>query len=345
MSEIGNHSAASRQIQLGPNDRFLDEAFALETLPKRSFGAHKWSVGGLVIVAGGPGYIGAAAMSAMAAGRAGAGVINVAVPRGAMSAIVTLVPEAAFIPLPESDLGASERVRESLTEKFGKSKAAVVGPGLGEDDYAEALMRLLFGQRTQRRMGGLGFRKVEEMSVAPEATVEALIGGELPALIDADGLNWLAKQPDWWTIARPGSLVLTPHIGEMSRLTGRPAEEILADPAGVAREAAKTWQQTVVLKHGYSIATDGAKSLVASEIAYSLATGGSGDILAGTIGAFLAQGVSPLEAAGLGLYLGLRAARRVEGRYGILGLTASDLPLGIAEEIASLERKRDGEGG
>src|SRR5829696_5847825 len=71
----------------------------------------------------------------------------------------------------ESDLGASERVRESLTEKFGKSKAAVVGPGLGEDDYAEALMRLLFGQRTQRRMGGLGFRKVEEMSVAPEATV------------------------------------------------------------------------------------------------------------------------------------------------------------------------------
>ena len=346
MSDSGNTARSSREMELGPNDRVLDESFALKALPKRSFGAHKWSVGGLVIIAGGPGYIGAAALTAMAAGRAGAGVINVAVPRGAMSAIVTLVPEAAFVPLPEGELGSSERVRDALSEKLGKSKAAVVGPGLGEDEYADALMRLLFGRRSQRRPGGLGFRKATDAPVAQAETAgEPLIGGELPALVDADGLNWLAKQEEWWNLARPGSLVLTPHIGEMSRLTGKPAADILADPAGTAREAAKSWKQVVVLKHGYSIATDGARTLVSGDVALSLATGGAGDVLAGTIGALLAQGLEPLDAAGLGLYLGLQAARRVECRYGILGLTASDLPLAVAEEIAALEQKRDGERG
>lgn len=332
------------KIDLGPNGRILDETFALSVLPKRSYGAHKWSVGGLVIVAGGPGYIGAAALAAMAAGRAGAGVLNVAVPRGAMGAIITLVPEAAFVPLPESELGSSERVREALSEKLDKSKAAVVGPGLGEDEYADAMMRMLFGRRSMRRAGGLGFRRMSDGNPEQPSSGlpdEALIGGDLPALIDADGLNWLAKQPEWWTMARPGSLVVTPHIGEMSRLSGRSTEEILEDPAKAARDAARAWKQIVVLKHGYAVATDGETTLASGEVALSLATGGSGDVLAGTIGAFLAQGVPALEAAGLGLFLGMRAAKRVEARFGVLGLTASDLPPAISEEIATLERKRD----
>jgi len=316
-------------------------------LPRRSFGAHKWSVGGVVIVAGGPGYIGAAALSAMAAGRAGAGVINVAVPRGAMTAIVALVPEAAFIPLPESDLESStSRVGEAISAKLAKSKAAVVGPGLGEDDYADALMRTLFGRAGARRSGSVGFRSIGEDDQSPDRDAGAgLIGSDVPTVIDADGLNWLAKQPEWWKFARPGTLVLTPHVGEMSRLTGKSAEEILSDPAEQSRDAARVWRQTVVLKHGHSIATDGERAYVSGDIALSLATGGSGDVLAGTIGAFLAQGVSPLEAAGLGLYLGTRAARRVEERFGVLGLTASDLPKAIAEEIAFVERKREAERG
>jgi NAD(P)H-hydrate repair Nnr-like enzyme with NAD(P)H-hydrate dehydratase domain len=144
-------TSGSKQ-QLNPGDRVADEVFALSVLPERLFGAHKWGVGGLVLVAGGPSYIGAAALSAMAAGRAGAGIVNVAVPRGAMGAIAALVPEVAFIPLPEGDLDASSRrAKEAIGSKLARSKAAVIGPGLGEDEYVDALMDTVFGRRAERR--------------------------------------------------------------------------------------------------------------------------------------------------------------------------------------------------
>jgi NAD(P)H-hydrate epimerase len=324
--------------------RLADEAFALATLPKRAQGAHKWGVGGVVVVAGGPGYIGAAALTAMGAGRAGAGVINVAVPRSAMSPIATLVPEVAFIPLPEGAIESSSRqVHDAIAAKWSKSKAAVVGPGLGEDEYANALLGALFGRRTARRHSGVGFR--HRTDVDPSTGDDghaALIGTELPVVVDADALNWLSKQDDWSSTIKAGSLVLTPHVGEMTRLTGQTTDEILSDPVSAARQAASKWGQVVVLKHGRTIATDGKTVIEVGEVPPSLATAGSGDVLAGVIGAFLAQGVAPLDAAGLALYLGIRAARRVERKYGALGLVASDLAPAIAEEIAVLEQKRDG---
>lgn len=334
----GTKSDASSSV------RAADEAFALEALPKREVGAHKWGVGGVVIVAGGPGYIGAAALTAMAAGRAGAGIINIAVPRSAMGPIASMVPEAAYIPLPEGDLeSSSRRVHEAISTKLTKSKSAVVGPGLGEDDYADTLLSLLFGRRSVRRPTGVGFRHRTDLDHGfGDDDAGALIGADIPAVIDADGLNWLAKQDDWTALAKPGSLVLTPHIGEMSRLSGKSADEILADPIDVARDDANAWGQVVVLKYGHTIATDGETVITAGDVPLSLATAGSGDIFAGVIGAFLAQGVPPLHAAGLALYLGTRAARRVEAQYGVLGLVASDLPLAIAEEISILEQKRDG---
>ena len=333
--------------QLKAGEQFADEAFAIGVLPRREFGAHKWGAGGLIIVAGGPGYIGAAALSAMAAGRAGAGIVNVAIPRGAMGAVASLVPEAAFLPLTEGDLDSSaRRAREAISTKLEKSTAIVVGPGMGDDDYVDALLGAIFGKYAARRISDLGFRKrAAPVESSQEERAAALLGGDKPAVIDADGLNWLAKQSEWWTTVNPGSLVLTPHIGEMSRLTGKSSEEVLANPLEIAQEAANSWQQIVVLKHGYSIASDGKRTIFADDAPRSLATAGSGDVLAGTIGAFLAQGVAPLDAAGLAMHVGVRAARRVEARFGTLGLVASDLPEAIAEEIAELERKRAATGG
>ncbi len=329
---------------LGAGDRFADEAFALTALPKREFGAHKWGVGGLVLVAGGPGYIGAAALAAMSAGRSGAGIVHVAISRGAIGPVATLVPEAVFIPLGEGDLEASaRRARESIEKKLERCNALVIGPGLGDDDYVNALLGALFGRATSKKTAGLGFRKQEESkpAEASESGNASLIGGEKTAVIDADGLNWLAKQTDWWTTVKPFSLVLTPHIGEMSRLTGHSTEDILADPVKSAKTAATKWQQYVVLKHGFTIATDGTSSIFAEDAPASLATAGTGDVFAGSLGAFLAQGASPLEAAGLAMYVGGQAARTVEHRFGVLGLVASDLPQAIAESIAEIERKRE----
>jgi NAD(P)H-hydrate repair Nnr-like enzyme with NAD(P)H-hydrate dehydratase domain len=99
------------------------------------------------------------------------------------------------------------------------------------------------------------------------------------------------------------------------------------------------------LKYGYSVVTDGTAVLVADDAPTSLATAGTGDVLAGTIGAFLTQGLAPLQAAGLALYAGARAARRVEQRVGTLGLVASDLPIAIAETLCWLESQRGSQHG
>ncbi len=330
--------------KLSGSDRFVDESFALSVLPTRSYGAHKWGVGGLVIVAGAPGYVGAAALCAMAAGRSGAGIMNLAVPRSAIATISTLVPEAAYISMPEGDAeSVTRRAIDAIGEKLAKSKAVVVGPGLGEDDYASALLAALFGLRPARRSGGLGFG-ARSANGADAAATKSLIGGDRSAVVDADALNWLAKQPEWWRNLRPGSLVLTPHVGEMARLLDSDADQIIADPIKTAKDAANLWGQVVVLKYGHSVATDGETALVANDAPLSLATAGSGDVFAGTIGAFLAQGLAPLDAAGLALVVGPLAARSVERRTGTLGLVAGDLPLAIAEVLAQLEgTKGDGD--
>lgn len=121
-------------------------------------------------------------------------------------------------------------------------------------------------------------------------------------------------------------------------MTGKTTTEITSDPLSLTRAFAAEWGQTVVLKHGYTVASDGTKAVIAVDAPVSLATAGTGDVLAGTIGAFLAQGLSPLDAAALAIYTGCAAARSVEERTGILGLVASDLPLAIASELAKLER-------
>jgi NAD(P)H-hydrate epimerase len=322
---------------LGPNDVAIDRAYALRVLPKRAFGAHKWGVGGLVIVAGSPGFAGAAMLSAAGAGRAGAGIMNVAVPRSLAGTVVVHVPEAATLALPEGEGIGSRKALEPLATKLEKSAALLVGPGLGEDDSADALLRALFGGAGSRIRIGFGFGAPATTEAASETGIAQESGK--PMVVDADGLNWLAKQDDWWSLLPKGRAILTPHVGEMARLTGRSADELRADPVATVRDAANQWGQTVVFKYGYTAVSDGERTLVAEDAPPSLATAGAGDVLAGTIAALLAQGLEPIDAAALAIYVGMRAARRVEARFGALGLVAGDLPPAIAEELAALERE------
>lgn len=335
-------SDQEQRPRLGANEQEIDAAMAAAALPRRSFGAHKWGIGGLVIVAGSPGFAGAAALCAQAAGRAGAGIVTVAVPHGMTAALVAAVPEAVALMLPSGDsAGAGRRGVEVIATSLAKAGAMVVGPGLGQDETADALLGALFGFGGARGAIGFGFGVGNGTSVGAGGEPGGLIGRvDKPVLIDADGLNWLAKQERWWERLPAGRAVLTPHVGEMGRLLDRPAEAIVADPLKTVREAAKRWGQTVVLKYGYTAVSDGERTLVAADAPRSLATAGSGDVLAGAIGAFLAQGVAPLDAAALAIHVGMRAARRVETRTGTLGLVAGDLPLAIAEELAVLERDR-----
>ncbi len=314
----------------------IDEKLATGLLPKREEGAHKWSVGGLVIVGGAPGYIGAPALCARAAMRAGAGIVSIAVSRGSIGPIASIVPEATFLPLPEGDATtAAARATKLIRERLDQSRALVVGPGLSDDDHAKALLGALFGFSGTQRGRSFGFGS--SISSEEAASEEQAVGGSKPAVIDADGLNWLADQPEWWTRVTPGTLILTPHAGEMSRLLDKPAEEIVANAQATAVEAAKTWKQVVLLKGSPTVLTDGEKIQTGGTTPRSLATAGTGDVLAGAIGAFLAQGLSPLDAGTLAIFTGSRAVHAVERDFGTLGLLASDLPDAMARELARLD--------
>ena len=326
----------------GPGGASIDEAFALAALPGRDFGAHKWGVGGVVIVGGSPQFVGAPALAAVAAGRAGAGIVNVAVPRSLVGAIAPTAPEAGYVLIPESEsAGGGRRAAELIGAKLEKSAALVIGPGLGDDEAATALLAALFGTASGKARIGFGFGGGAGTEGGAGGDGASVVASGKPMVIDADGLNWLAKQEAWPSLLPPRSAVLTPHVGEMTRLLGlEDATPILADPVGTAQEAASRWGQVVLLKYGYAAVSDGERTLVAEDAPASLATGGTGDVLAGTIGGLLAQGVAPMEAAGLAVYLGCRAARRVERLTGVLGLLAGDLPAGIGQEIAVLEERR-----
>ena len=318
------------------NRVLADRAFALAALPRRDVGAHKWGVGGVLIVAGGPSYIGAATLSSMAAGRAGAGIVNLVVSRGMMGAIASLVPEVAFLPLPDGDLSnLGRRLMDVVGDRGARSKAVIVGPGLGDDDYATAVVKRMLGLTAANPTSRLGFGAVNRETADDERSA---MTWSIPIVVDADGLNILSGIDEWWTRIPANRLVLTPHVGEMSRLTGLETDEILADPAKAAEAAARRFGQTVCLKAGYTVATDGERTVVAEDAPPSLATAGSGDVFAGTIGALLAQGLPPLDAVGLATYVGGRAARRMEEQVGTLGLIASDLPPAIAMELADLEQ-------
>ena len=334
-----DRSMEDRRPELGPGDVVVDEALARSLVPQRSFGAHKWGVGGLLVIAGAPQYVGAPLLCAAAAGRAGAGVINLAVPRGVIGAIAAVVPEVAYLILPEAEGPAgARRAAEEIWKRIDKVAAVVVGPGLGEDEAAGHLLGALWSDGEVQRRQSIGFGSAAGSPSTGEEPKGPLADGRLPAVIDADALNWLAGQERWWERLPRGRAVLTPHLGEMARLTKRESDVLAADPVAAARAAAREWGQTVIFKYGFTVATDGERAVVAADAPRSLATAGSGDVFAGVVGAFLAQGLQTLDAAALAIFVGCRAARRVEARFGTIGLLASDLPPAIAEELAELER-------
>jgi len=313
----------------------ISESWAASILPRREAGAHKWSVGGVVVVAGSPPFAGAAALCCAAAGRSGAGIVSAALPRSIAPVVVGIVPEVTVVILPEGESNSvATRAGEAIGERLGRSAALIVGPGLGDDAATAALLGTLFG--FSRVRGTIGF------GTAAPGPDSSLFAGTIakvgkPVVVDADALNWLAEQDNWWERVPEQLLVLTPHPGEMARLLKVNADEIVANPALTAREAAARWGQTVVLKGGRTIVASADGAIVAADASPSLATAGSGDVLTGSIGAFLAQRLSGPDAAALAVFVGCRAAERVSKQYGTLGVVAGDLPMAIAAELRALE--------
>lgn len=180
-------------------------------------------------------------------------------------------------------------------EKLNSYDVLLVGPGLGQK---EQIVKL----------------------------VEKLIKEKLPkTVVDGDGLNIISKIENWWE--RLGSdTVLTPHPGEMSRLTGLSIDEIQLDRANTAKKFSRKWNKIVVLKGANTVIASPAGETGLSPFANSLlSTAGTGDVLSGIIAGFVAQRLKPFDAACLGVYLHGLVGEMLREKFGKAGILASDL--------------------
>jgi len=179
---------------------------------------------------------------------------------------------------------------------------------------------------------GLGQRK----NIA--GFVKQLLKKNLPkTVIDGDGLNILAKMKGWWKKLN-GEMVLTPHPGELSRLTGLTIDEIQSDRETIAKKLAKKWRQVLVLKGANTIVVSPAGQVRICPFANpALATAGTGDILAGMIAGFLAQGLSCFDGACCGVYIHGMAGEVLREKIGDAGVLASDLLPVVPKVIRKLK--------
>jgi NAD(P)H-hydrate epimerase len=283
-------------------------------LPHRPERSHKGTFGRVLIVAGSMEYAGAALLAGLGSARAGAGLVCLATPESVGAALLGVVPELTGMPLSEEAPGliGPSGWRRVATEA-GAYDTVVVGPGLGRHPS------------TQRRVRGFL--------------------GELkrPAVVDADALNAMALEDDWWrSLSMP--MVLTPHPGEFARLLREPAGSMADDDASraaAAVAAAMRWKQVVVLKGANTVVATPDGVVMRSDVATpALATAGSGDVLAGAIGAFLAAGCSPADAAACGVAVHGAAGLLAERRIGRAGVIARDLAGLLPEAIEQLRAGR-----
>jgi NAD(P)H-hydrate epimerase len=299
--------AAELAVELvGPED-------VRKRLPSRPMDAHKGTFGKALIAGGSLNYTGAAYLSAAAATRAGAGLVTLAIPLPLHAALAGVLPEATWLPLPGPEGIHTAAGAAQVLQAAGSYDALLVGPGLTSTEDARGFIETLFTGE------GLAQEKWRGRVVA-----------------DADALNLLATLPAWPERLPPGS-ILTPHPGEMARLTGMAVGEVNARRIENARGWAARWGHLVLLKGPHTViaAPDGRTAVLPFALP-TLATAGSGDVLAGAIVALLAQGLPAFEAAVVGAYLHGQAGLLLARTAALGGAVARDLLAGFPEALRQL---------
>jgi NAD(P)H-hydrate epimerase len=303
-------------------------------LPERELDSHKGTFGTALIVAGSINYTGAALLAGMAAYRAGAGLVTMAVPAPLHGILAGQFPEATWVLLPHDMGNISGNAAEALTKPLESASALLVGPGFGiEDKTREFLEGLLTGKsKSKKKTSHIGFvHKEAEEKRDDSATLP-------PMVVDADGLKLLAKISGWHK-KLPALSVLTPHPGEMAILTNLPKDEIQNDREAIAIKYAKEWGHVVVLKGAFTVvASPDGKMTIIPVASPALAHAGTGDVLAGLIVGLRAQGLDAYSAAVAGAFIhaeaGLIAAEDLGTTASVL---ASDVLNSVVDVMSELE--------
>jgi NAD(P)H-hydrate epimerase len=296
--------------------RKIERVRKMPRLPRRPRDAHKGDFGRVLVVGGSSGMIGAVALAANAALRAGAGLVTFAAPRTVQPFIATLCPCATSVPLATNAAGelTGDAVRQ-VVQAAARADVRAAGPGLATGTVQQQIVRALLGQSH-------------------------------PLVLDADALNNLAAIDDWPAIRRCPT-VLTPHPGEFARLTHQETQAVQADREAAVLAALQGWLAAsasqsgplvCVLKGAGTVVCDGRRLYVNRTGNPGMASGGSGDVLTGLIAAFIGQKLSPFEAACLAVHCHGRAGDLAARTLGEVSLIASDLLDFLPAVIKALPR-------
>jgi hydroxyethylthiazole kinase-like uncharacterized protein yjeF len=305
--DIGIPDSVATQVPMSsvmtdPSD--LSHLFAIENQD-----IHKGNRGHLLVLSGSTGKTGAATLTALGGLRAGAGLVTLGVPKSLNPILESKLTEAMTEPLPETSDGSLSLKAEKRIRALMEGKTALaLGPGLSTDHETASLVRRI------------------------------VAGSRLPMVIDADGLNALSQ--DQASISNCSqSAILTPHPGEMARLTGMKTSAIQHDRIGTSIQFVKKYGCYLVLKGARTlVAQPDGKLYVNPTGNPALSSGGAGDVLTGLIGGFLARGWSMAEAAIAGVYLHGMAADYLAEDMGQVGVLAGELLDVLPELMFSLSR-------
>lgn len=299
--QVADIGMPSTLLQETEGNRILIEKELIKTiLPDRPQNAHKGSAGRVAVVAGSYGYVGAAALCSFAAVKGGAGLVTLLTPENTREILAIKLTEVMVKGLPVSDDRlVTEEALEVVTEALDKADVLAIGPGFGVSEEAGNLIR------------------------------DILVTTSVPCVIDADAITALKDHTELLSHML-AEKVLTPHPGEMARITGIRISEIEKNRVEVARLYAEKWQAVVVLKGVPTVVAlpDGTVYLNTTGTP-AMATGGSGDVLTGLIAALIGQGLTVADAAVAGVYLHGRAGELAAG--GSVGMAASELLLKLPE--------------
>jgi ADP-dependent NAD(P)H-hydrate dehydratase / NAD(P)H-hydrate epimerase len=287
-----------RVVDYVNTDLLTDQEIKL-ILPKRPLVSNKGTYGKILALVGSINYTGAAYLACSGSIRGGAGLTTLAIGRSLLPILASKLTEITYLPLPELNQEIDPENSFLLLEQYiPRYDVFLVGCGISQSKVTIDLIKKLM---------------INSQNKLP------------PVILDADGLNILAKVQDWCSVFK-NDAILTPHAGEMAKLLGKSIVEIQNNRIDVTRETAIKWHKTVVLKGAYTvIASIDGRVRVSPFANPGLSSAGTGDVLAGTIAGMVAQGLTLFDAASCGVYLHGLAANMVKSELGDSGMLASDL--------------------
>lgn len=268
----------------------LDHDAVRRFLPDRDVNGHKGDFGKLLLLCGSRGFTGAAYLAAMGALRCGAGLVYLGVPESIYAIEAVKLNEPVVFPLPEENGKLSEKAIPEILERLLQMDGVLIGPGLGQSAGTLAVVQAVLEQAA------------------------------CPVILDADGINVLQGHKDILR-GRQAPTILTPHVGEFTRLGGVSEGDRLENAAAMARDLGCI----MLLKGHETIITDGLTHYRNKTGNPGMAVGGSGDVLAGMITGLLGQGMTPILAAACGAWLHGAAGDLAAGELGQYAMLPTDL--------------------